>query len=439
MYIKEVAASLYPWDLADEGVENILDNLTNYAGVNSVYLVGIMHNEKRPLRELYYPHNPKRKFYTPEDSRVYYRMDLDNFKNTPLKPIFTEVDFLKGKDWLDELIQAARKRGMKVGSEISHTIFDSKRAMKDHYHLLQKNVKGELVKQCVGANRTKLFCPNQEQVSEYIVKLFFDTVKNHDIDFIQSCLILFAEGSVVKFNNAISDDDELEVLLGTLEGGCFCDSCREKAIALGYDFDQIRTDLSRLYDIVTQAGLQELVERKLLDQGNLTASGFLLENPSFYQWLEFRQRSITTLFQRISDEIRTANSKIEFRYNTYLKYPELAGLSFSQVKPHIDSIRESDYCEIMGEFGQLKAKREKVLKIRRGIGYEKDLIAAVDVRPNRFGESNVDVVRESVRLLADLGIDGISLGHYDEATFARLKAVKEGMEAGEIYLLGGDS
>lgn len=437
MYIKEVAASLYPWDLADEGVDQCIDNLMEHANVNSVYLVGIMHKEKRPLRELYYPHNPKRKFYTPEDSRVYYRMDLDNFKNTPLKPMFSSVDFLKDKDWLDELISSARKKNLKVGSEISHTIFDSGVAFQDYYHLLQKNVKGELVKQCVSSH--KLMCPNHEHVREYIVKLFYDTVKNHDIDFIQSCLILFAEGTAVKFGNAVSDESELAVLLGTLEGGCFCDSCRSKAISLGYDFDKIKSDLRHLYDVVTQAGLSELMEKKLLDQGNLTAAGLLLEIPSLYQWLEFRQKSITSLFKQISEEIRKAKPTIEFRYNTYLKYPEMAGLSFSEIKPYIDSIRESDYCEIMGDFAQLKAKREKVLKIRRGIGYDKDLIAAVDVRPNRHGGSNEEVVRESVRLLADLGIDGISLGHYDEATFGRLRAVKEGMEAGEIFIAGGGS
>jgi len=110
MYIKEVAASLYAWDLHDEGTDQCIDNLIEHANVNSVYLVGIMHKEKRPLRELYYPHNSKRKFYIPEDSRVYYPMDENNFKNTPLKPIYSSVEWLKDVDWLDELIKSARKK-----------------------------------------------------------------------------------------------------------------------------------------------------------------------------------------------------------------------------------------------------------------------------------------------------------------------------------------
>jgi hypothetical protein len=70
MALDEIAASLYPWDLADETVQRCLDNLQTHADVNSAYLVGVMHKEKRPLHARFYPHNPVRKYYTPEDSRV---------------------------------------------------------------------------------------------------------------------------------------------------------------------------------------------------------------------------------------------------------------------------------------------------------------------------------------------------------------------------------
>ncbi|UQZ86154.1 hypothetical protein SK3146_05446 [Paenibacillus konkukensis] len=430
MYIKEIAASLYPWDLHDEGADACVGNLMEHADVNSVYLVGIMHKEKRPLRGLYYPHNPKRKFYLPEDSRVYYRMDENNFRNTPLKPIYSSVEWLKGTDWLDTLIESARKNGLKAGCEISHTIFDAKVAMSEFPYTMQRNVKGEIV-----GNIGKLLCPNNDHVREYILALFYDTAKNHDIDFIQSCLILFHEGARTKVpNDGASTDHELDLLIGSLEGGCFCDSCKAKAQQMGYDWEKITADLSRLYDMAKQAELGDLMEKKLLDAGNLTAAGFLLENPSLYQWLEFRQKSITSLFQGIYARVKEANPKVEFRYNTYLKYPEMAGLSFSAIKDYIDSVRESDYAERLGDIAQLRAKREKLMKIRRGIGYEKDLIAAVDVRPTDKGESNEQVLRTSVNLLSNYGIDGISLGHYDEATFSRLKAVKDGMADGEIQL-----
>ena len=71
MFIKEVAASLYPWDLADQTAEVCVDNLVEHSNVNSVYLVGVMHEEKRPLTSLFYTLDPIRKYYLPENSRVY--------------------------------------------------------------------------------------------------------------------------------------------------------------------------------------------------------------------------------------------------------------------------------------------------------------------------------------------------------------------------------
>ena len=66
MYWKEIVASLYPWDLLDEGLDAILDVLERDALVNSTYLVALMHDEKRPLTDFYYPHNPRRKVYWTE-------------------------------------------------------------------------------------------------------------------------------------------------------------------------------------------------------------------------------------------------------------------------------------------------------------------------------------------------------------------------------------
>src|ERR1700761_7496334 len=71
----EVSSSLYPWDLHDEGIEHIFDNLQSMAEVNSVYLLGIMHYEIRPLTSPHYTHNPVRLNWQAEDSRCYWHFD----------------------------------------------------------------------------------------------------------------------------------------------------------------------------------------------------------------------------------------------------------------------------------------------------------------------------------------------------------------------------
>jgi len=101
------------------------------------------------------------------------------------------------------------------------------------------------------------------------------------------------------------------------------------------------------------------------------------------------------------------------------------------MKDSVDSIRESDYSEQSGDIGRLALKKKKILKIRRAIGYEKSLIAAVGVRP----KATEEIIRSSVKMLSELGIDGLSLGHYDGATMSKLDAVKAGMTEGEMHLI----
>lgn len=52
MYWNELTTGIYPWDIHDEGMERILDNLQEHAGNNAAYLVSLVHHEKRPPYEL---------------------------------------------------------------------------------------------------------------------------------------------------------------------------------------------------------------------------------------------------------------------------------------------------------------------------------------------------------------------------------------------------
>ena len=75
----EVSASLYAWDLHDEGVERVLDNLQEMAAVNSVYLLGVMHPEMRPVGGGVFPHNPVRQTWMAEDARCYWHPDVKRY------------------------------------------------------------------------------------------------------------------------------------------------------------------------------------------------------------------------------------------------------------------------------------------------------------------------------------------------------------------------
>jgi hypothetical protein len=104
----EVDGTLYPWDVHDEGIETILDNMTQLAGVNTVYLICLMHHEGRPLTSKQYPHNPARARWDTEDSCAYFHPQGDRYGR--IKPALSRHDWLRSTDWLQVVIDAARAR-----------------------------------------------------------------------------------------------------------------------------------------------------------------------------------------------------------------------------------------------------------------------------------------------------------------------------------------
>ncbi len=62
------------------------------------------------------------------------------------------------------------------------------------------------------------------------------------------------------------------------------------------------------------------------------------------------------------------------------------GKGRARVGPYLDSVRDFDYAEHLRALDDFVYKRNTLMKIRRGIGFEKDLIAALAVRPNATPE-----------------------------------------------------
>jgi len=428
MIIREIAASLYPWDLEGEPIDEIVDKLVTHSRVNSIYLVGVMHYEKRPLTSIYYTQNKKRKWYAPEDSRVYYKVEMESFKNTKLKPLSSERDFLKNKDWLEELIECARRRGLKAGVEISHTFYDSPKALKEFPDVFQKDIHGRPILQH--------FCSNHPDVREYMRVLFSESIRRHNVDFIQTCMLLFHNGHPVETPWFLPNkaDPKFAALLGVVRGGCFCEHCRKTAMERGIDWDAMVKSLKELEQIATATpghNNDQCLELQMLMDSNLTESGLLMEYPALNQFLIFRKDSIVDLFRDIYRDLKAVKPSIDFRYNNYLRYPEFAGLDFKAVAPYLDSVRDSDYTEQKEITDNFEYKRHTINKIRRGIGCEKPLLAAFAVRPN----ATPQILKDSIAVLSQLGVDGFSLGHYDGSTNKLLQAVSDAMDENDIRLV----
>ncbi|MBC7235419.1 MAG: hypothetical protein H5T69_06220 [Chloroflexi bacterium] len=420
MFWREVVASLYAWDLLDEGVEHILDVLERDTRINSTYLVALMHDEKRPLTDFYYPHNPKRKVYWTEDSRAYWMPSPEAYAHSRIKPLTSDNPELQGHDWLQELIDASRRRGMTVGAELSHTWVDKARTRGELADIVQRDIYGRPFEGQV--------CVNHPDVRVYGVALYVDLASHYDIDFVQTCLRGFHPGRGQPW--ASSTSPELQRLTGVTLGGCFCEHCRAAAERQGVDWGAMVSRLRWIADGYDRYNHRQAFELNLLWQSSTTSTALLAEMPELYQFLSLRNRAITSFFQEIYGAVHKIKPTIDVRLNHFAAYPELMGIDLRAVGQFMDSVRSSDYAEQSGDPARMEWKRAYLHSVRRAIGIDKYFLSAISPRP----KATPELVKRGILISAQCGADALTIGHYDGAWPDCLRAIGEGLDEAGIVI-----
>jgi hypothetical protein len=414
---KEVAASLYAWDLVDQDCAQIMETLKETAQANSLYLVALMHHEKRPLTDFYFPHNSTRKTYFPEDSRVYWQPHMDSYRESKIKPLPSDRTEFKNKDFLDVLVKAARQGGWKTGAEISHTVLDKKRAANEFVSVVQRDIWGRPAGQ--------LICPNHPDAMAYLVALFSDLVANYDIDFVQTCLRPFTGGG----QRAAGRNTALDRVLDTAGGTCFCESCATAAKADGFDLKAAQRAMLPLAQAVRGDELDGLHFMQLLRASNTSEMALLVAHPEIFEFLRFRCQSMTRMFARIQAAVKKIKPAVDLRLNAFIyDYWELSGIDFQALRPHLGSIRSSNYDEQAGRMEMMEHKRQFLLAVRAAAGDDIHFLSSIGIRPHATPE----LVRKGVLISAECGADGLSLGHYDGAPLRLLEAIGDGLRDADV-------
>lgn len=422
MYWREVVASLYAWDLLDEGLDPMLDTLERETLTNSTYLVALMHDEKRPLTDFYYPHNPRRKVYWTEDSRAYWKPHPDSYRESRIKPRLSDNEELQGRDWLQELIDGSRKRGMTTGAELSHTWLDKERAATEFADCVQQDIRGRRFDQQI--------CFNHPDVRAYGIALYVDLAAHYDIDYVQTCVRGFNPGRVSGPSHVPFATTEVQRLTGVTLGGCFCEVCKGAAERRGLHWDAIVDRLRWIADGYERFNARQAFDLNLLWHSTTSATALLTEIPELYQFLKFRSDSITEFFGQIYRAVHQAKPGIDVRLNHYAGYPELMGLDLKGVGQFMDSVRSSDYAEQHGDPARMEWKRGYLHAVRRAIGVEKYFLSAVSPRP----QATPELVKQGILISAQCGADALTIGHYDGSWMPCLRAIKQGLQEADIHI-----
>jgi hypothetical protein len=367
----EVSASLYAWDLHDEGVERILDNLQGMAAVNSVYLIGVMHPERRPLGGGFFPHNPVRTTWTAEDARCYWHPDPKRYGR--IKPRLSDHAWLNQTDWVRTLVDAARRRGLRVGVENSHALVDKERAEGEFADCVGRNIHGEITHV---RPWLRPLCPNHPDVRDYAVAMYSELVATYDVDYLMSAIVSFDEG-------------------GAGEGGCFCASCHRAAQEVGFDLPK--------------------AQQALLADPN--------SQPALADWRNFRFHSTARFYQAIHDRVHALKPSVDLRYSQHMSDPAQWGVKLSVMQPYLDSVRIQEYSEQTGDASLMPGKRRTLAAVRSDLGPTFPVHAALGVRM----KATPEIISEGVQIAVQCRMNGVTLGHYDGASFPMLRGVREGL------------
>ena len=411
MIFKEVGARLFPWDFVDEKPDDILDNLQRDTLTNSIYPVILMHDEKRPLSEFYYPHNPKRKVYWTEDSRAYWHFDPSFYTESRIKPLPSDDGELAGTDWVQFSIDLARRRGMKIGVELSHTWVDKARLQTEFSDCLQVNLDGK--------PSVAHMCPNNPDTRAYARALYTELASRYDLDYIQTCFLGFFGAP-----SSRSRISEMERLISLPRGGCFCPHFRSAAERRGINWNAVTERIRWMYDGHDRYNHRQAFELDLLRNSITTAAQLFVEMPELYAWFRFRCDSYTDFWRDIHTAAHEANRDIDVRFNDNFVYPEMLGFSLRDMAPYFDSIRGADYFEEDGDPELMERKRGFYHSIRRAVGLEKHFVTALSQRV----KATPRLIKETILISAKCGADGTTIASYDTATPELMRAVREGFE-----------
>lgn len=368
----EVTGSIYPWEVHDEGIDLILDNMTQIAGVNSVYMLAVMHQEHRPFNNDKLPgdftfiHNPIRSEWDAEDSRAYFRPQMNLYGR--IKPMFSNYAWLNETDWLKLVLDKAHARGLRAGTEVSHTYIPVE-YLNQHEEFKQRDINNQPVERP---------CTNNPDVRAYLVALYGDLSKNYDVDYIQTCMLLFSR----------SDDP--------VKGGtCFCESCKHKAKEMGFDME---------------AAIPVLRDNPYAQ-------------PQLDNWRNFRRACTTEIYKAVTDKIHQENPKIDFRLNDL--NDRTSGLAVEELKNNINSVHLSTHTEQNGY--QKTDRKSRILTTKYFMGNDIPIIPGVATRLLTTPE----IIKSSIKISVENGAKGIGIKHYDGSPYSNLRAVRNGLsEAG---------
>lgn len=159
----------YPWDVLDLGIDTVVADIRDRAGLNGINLATSYHAGR-----FFQPRSSRRKSYFPEDGTIYFQPDPGLWADRAIVPKAADL-VAEGGDVLRDLIRERDKTGLSVAAW-TVCLHNTRLGM------LHPNA---CVRNAFGDPYYYSLCPNHRDVRRYVVTLVQDLTHNYRPDIVQ--------------------------------------------------------------------------------------------------------------------------------------------------------------------------------------------------------------------------------------------------------------
>lgn len=404
----ETAAFAFPSDLADEGVDAVLRNLQERAGLDGIQPAFVYH----AARDLF-PHNPRRKVHLLDRGGHFFLPDptlYDGLRIQPrVDPSATERDVLR------ETCERAAERGLAVNAWTVFLHADRPDELPDC-----------VVRNAFGEPYANDFCPANPDVRAYTRALVAD-VARYDVDSIVAESLHY-HGLEHGYHHE-RYFIELGATARYLLGICFCEHCLARADTAGVAGSVVREaveeELVGVFESSTavRPGQVEREALGLLADGELAA------------YLDVRNETVTSLAAEAA-EVSDAHGK-------RFAFLELAGAvkGYADGKPTGEPAAEIAWrlgvdlpgvaavcpeVEVLGYAADVERLRQDLEAYRACLG---DARLSLALRPSPPDCDSPDNLAAKIGLARAMGVARVDFYHYGFLRLEALDWIRSALEA----------
>jgi hypothetical protein len=385
----------YPWDVLDVGLDGVVHDLRERAGVNGINIASAYHAGR-----FFQPRSPLRKAYFPEDGTIYFRPTATRWTDHAIRPKVADIVGERG-DVVRALIDARERTGLSVACWT--VCLHNTRLGLLHPSACTRNAFGD-------PNYYNL-CPCHPDARAYLVTLVADLTHTYAPDAVQLESASFM-GFAHEFHHEkdgvglTAEDDFLMAL-------CFCDACIERARAAGVDGRAAQQTVRRLIEDTSERPTPAPRWPDFVERG----PDVFRDYPEIQAYVLWRFEPVTSLVSAIR-EAADPRSKIHVLDigNGWLSGCDLAALA-----------KAGDGVVLCVYDREPAAVAADLAAARRAIGADRHLGAGIRlVYPEMKGQDDI-VAR--LRASVEAGADEMNFYNYGLVPAARLDWVRAAVDA----------